>query len=78
VSAVSGHDPKGGTVPNPAPPQARMAKRRVRKPGDLRALQRMLWQALIEAERVLIEAQEPELSLKAVHAVSQPAYFRTS
>jgi hypothetical protein len=31
----------------------------------------MLWRALLEAERVLLESDDDELSLKAVHAVSQ-------
>jgi hypothetical protein len=51
--------------------QARMAKRRLRKPGDLRSLQRMLWQALIECERVLMHAADDEMTLRAAHAVGQ-------
>jgi hypothetical protein len=58
-------------VANPNPFHARMAKKRARKPGDLRALQRMLWRALLEAERVFLESDNDELSLKAVHALSQ-------
>jgi hypothetical protein len=53
--------------------RARPPRKRARKPGDLAGLRRMLWQALIEAERVLLESDNDELSLKAVHAVSQAA-----
>jgi hypothetical protein len=48
-----------------------MAKKRARKPGDLGALKITLWRAILEAERVLLESEDDELSLKAVHAVSQ-------
>jgi hypothetical protein len=58
-------------VANPNPFHARMAKKRARKPGDLRALQRMLWRALLEAKTVFLESDNDELSLKAVHALSQ-------
>jgi transcriptional regulator of aromatic amino acid metabolism len=56
---------------NPNPHQARMAKRRLRKPGDVRSLQRMLWQALIECERVLMHAEDDEMTLRAAHAIGQ-------
>jgi hypothetical protein len=58
-------------MPNSNPFHARMAKRRARKPGDLAALKITLWRALLEAERVLLESDDDELSLKAVHALSQ-------
>jgi hypothetical protein len=48
-----------------------MAKKRARKPGDIAAVQRLLWRALLEAEEVLNEAEEPELKLRAIHAISQ-------
>jgi hypothetical protein len=56
---------------NPWP--GRQAKKRLRKPGNLIDLQRKLWRALCEAESVLDGAEDAELKLKAVHAVSQGA-----
>lgn len=54
--------------------QGRMARQRRRKPGDLAALQRVVWQALLEAEAILRDADsEPELKLRGVHAVTQAA-----
>lgn len=60
-------------MPNPSPHHARMAKKRRGKPGDLPAVKRELWHALQRAVQVLDGAPEanPELILKAVHAVSQ-------
>ena len=45
------------------------------RPGKLPDLTRILWQALLEAESVLqsTRGDNPELCLKAVHAVSQCA-----
>jgi hypothetical protein len=56
---------------NRSPFKARLAKKRPRQPGDLRQLQRVLWRALLEAEEILANADEPELTLRAVHAISQ-------
>jgi hypothetical protein len=61
----------GGGMPNPSPYNARMAKKRRRKPGNLQEVQRVLWTALCEAESVLLEADDPDQRLRAVHAVSQ-------
>jgi hypothetical protein len=58
---------------NPNPWHARHAKRKVRKPGNLQQLQAKLWRALCEAEAVLDTSEDPELTLKAVHAISQCA-----
>ena len=58
---------------NNNPWHGRYAKRQIRKPGDLEDLKKKLWRALCAAEAVLDEAEEPELALKAVHAVSQTA-----
>jgi hypothetical protein len=58
-------------MPNPSPYNARMAKKRRRKPGNLQEVQRVLWTALCEAESVLLEADDPDQRLRAVHAVSQ-------
>ncbi len=58
--------------PNTTP--ARLAKKSARKPGDIKALQRKLWGAILHAEEVLEGAsrdQDRELTLKAVHALSQ-------
>jgi len=60
---------------NPDPLRARQAKKRRGKPGDLPALLRVVWAALLEADAVLqsTHGDNPELCLKAVHAVSQCA-----
>jgi hypothetical protein len=62
-------------VPNPNPHKARQAKKRRGKPGDLATLLKVVWAALLEAETVLQSTQgdNPELCLRAVHAVSQCA-----
>jgi hypothetical protein len=52
------------------PYKQRTGKKRPRKVGDIRALQRMLWRALIEAEHILIHSEDVETSLKAIHAIS--------
>ena len=56
---------------NPSPYKARMARRQIRKPGDIHAVMRLLWRALKTAEDILDEAEEPELTLRAIHAISQ-------
>jgi hypothetical protein len=55
------------------PHAARLVKRQKHKPGNLRDLLQVLWQALLEAQAVLEAAgeDEAELKLKAVHAISQ-------
>ena len=60
--------------PNPDPLKARQAKKAKRrgKPGSLSDAQAVLWQALRKAGE-LLEHEDPHLSLKAVHAVSQCA-----
>jgi hypothetical protein len=52
---------------------ARMAKKRRQRVGDLPALQRMVWIALLHAQDVLERAEDAELRLKAIHALSQCA-----
>lgn len=59
--------------PHPDPLRARLAKKRRRKAGTLAQLTVVVWHALLEAQAVLEEADEAELTLKAVHAVSQCA-----
>lgn len=54
---------------NNNPFQARLAKRK--RAGDLSAAQAKLWKAIREAEKVLIGAENPEIKLRAVHALSQ-------
>jgi hypothetical protein len=50
-----------------------MARKKLRKPGDLQALRRKLWQAILEAERVLLTNADDEVVLRAVHALTQAA-----
>lgn len=52
-------------MPNPNPHKARMAQIRTRKPGDLPALQRVLWRAVRTAERLLEEAVTREQTVRA-------------
>ncbi len=56
---------------NASPHQARLAKKRARKPGNLAALQRLLWRALLTAEEILDSATEADMQLRAIHAISQ-------
>lgn len=60
--------------PNADPTEARKAKRQKRrgKPGTLEDARALLWRALTRAGE-LLEEEDPVLSLKAVHAVSQGA-----
>lgn len=67
-------------MPNPNPFQARIAKKRTRKPGKLLDLQRLLWRALLTAEEILDGAEgtadDPPAwvtQLRAIHALSQAA-----
>lgn len=53
--------------------QSRMSKKRRQRAGDFTLLKRKLWVALLHAEDVLDEAIEPDLRLKAMHALSQCA-----
>ena len=55
---------------NPNPHAARLAKKR-RRPGNLGALQRLLWRTLLTAEEILDDAEEPDMQLRAIHALSQ-------
>lgn len=58
---------------NPNPVEARKAKRaKRRKGGSLEHARVLLWQALERAAELLNE-DDPALSLKAVHAISQGA-----
>ncbi len=59
--------------PHANPTRARMAKKKRQQTGNLKALQRKLWVALLHAEDVLEQAEQAELRLKAVHALSQCA-----
>jgi len=56
---------------NPSPHAARLAKRRAHKPLDLDAVLRILTSAVREAERLLYEAADPDVTLRCVHALSQ-------
>ena len=48
-----------------------MARKQIRKPGDIHAVMRLLWRALKTAEVILDEADADEMKLRAVHAISQ-------
>lgn len=50
-------------------PDAKRARKRRPKPGDIAALRRLLWACLREAETVT-EATDPELKLKAASTVA--------
>ena len=60
-------------MPNPSPHHARIARKRRRKPGDLAAVTRVLWQAIVVAEDLLHDAEEADMQLRCVHALSQAA-----
>lgn len=59
---------------NPNPTQARMGKkaRRREEPGTIAQAQALLWRALTRAGDLLDE-EDPHLTLKAIHAISQGA-----
>jgi len=56
---------------NPNPTKARRSKKRG-KPGTLEDARALLWRALKRAGE-LLETEDPDLSLKAIHAISQGA-----
>ena len=56
---------------NPSPHHARLAKKRARKPGNLAALTRVLWRAVLEAQEIMDHADVDEMKLRAIHAISQ-------
>ncbi len=56
---------------NSSPHHARLAKKRARKPGNLAALTRVLWRAVLEAQEIMESADSDELKLRAIHAISQ-------
>ena len=58
---------------NPNPYAARQARRRAHKPLNLADVLKVLTTAIREAERLLYEADDPELTLRCVHALSQAA-----
>ena len=56
---------------NPNPYAARQAKRRAHKPLNLADVLKILTSAIREAERLLYGADDPEVTLRCVHALSQ-------
>jgi hypothetical protein len=60
-------------VPNSQPFQARLAKKQIRKAGDLPALIRTLWHAIVEAREILDTTESEDTKLRAVHAIGQTA-----
>lgn len=59
---------------NPDPSKARQVRRKKKrgKPGTLEDARALLWRALSRAGD-LLEEEDPALSLKAIHAISQGA-----
>jgi hypothetical protein len=51
-------------------------KRRPRA-GDMAALQRILWRAILISEEVLMAAQTPEVRLKAANTIAQSSAYYT-
>ena len=51
--------------------KGKIALTRPRKGGDVRTLTRILWRAVLEAERLLVDAEDAEMRAKGVHAVVQ-------
>lgn len=45
-------------------------RKRRRKPGDLAALRRVMWEAILAAERIMDEGASPDTRLRAAHALS--------
>lgn len=58
---------------NPNPVTGRLAKRAKRATGDVSRLQQKLWQAILQAESVMLKEGDDVLKLKAVHCLSQTA-----
>lgn len=56
---------------NPVP--GRLAKRARRAGGDVARLQQKLWQAILQAEGVMLKEGDDLLKLKAIHCLSQTA-----
>jgi hypothetical protein len=61
-------------VDNLAAPQSKSPLKRPRKPGDITALQRKLWWAILRSEEVLDTPDTAaEQRVRAVHALTQAA-----
>lgn len=71
LEAIDRGGKKGGGVANPNPYRARAAKRRAHKPLNLTDVLKILTSAIREAERVLYEADDPEMILRCCHALAQ-------
>ncbi len=54
-------------------PQADRRPKYPRKVGDLKALQRMLWWAVLRLRHILETTDDPDLELKAIYALSTAA-----
>ncbi|WP_135230675.1 hypothetical protein [Deinococcus fonticola] len=57
---------------NPNPVNARLGKKKASKPGNLKEVAGMLWEAL-ETARELLSDDDTGTRLKAIHALSQTA-----
>lgn len=58
---------------NANPYKGRLSKKRRGKSGNLDAVIKVLWEGIMTAEEILHDADEHELQLRAVHALSQAA-----
>lgn len=56
---------------NPVP--GRLVKRAKRAAGDVARLQQKLWQAILQAEAMMLKEGDDLLKLKAIHCLSQTA-----
>jgi hypothetical protein len=57
----------------PLEPQANQRPKYPRKVGDLKALQRMLWWAVLRLRHILETTNDPDLELRAIYALSTTA-----
>jgi hypothetical protein len=55
----------------PAGHQGSIALTRPRRGGDLTTLRRILWRAVLAAEKILVEAPDDEMRVKGIHATIQ-------
>lgn len=55
------------------PVAGRLARRARRADGDVAQLQTKLWQAILQAEGVMLKEGDDVLKLKAIHCLSQTA-----
>jgi hypothetical protein len=59
------------------PNQDDSSRKRRPRAGDMAALQRILWRAILVSEEVLMAAQTPEVRLKAANTIAQSSAHYT-